>query len=87
MKEKESFQRLTSYRIVVTGDQLDMGSEKEWQIKGNIARILKIEENLRNILYNMKRNNIHIMGIPEEKRATRDRDVQGITQIMLLFYY
>ena len=35
---------------------------------------LKNEESLRNILDNMKHNNIYIMGIPEGEECTRDQE-------------
>ena len=42
------------------------GRKKNTQVEQQKEeRILKTEESLRNILDNMKHNNIHIMGIPE----------------------
>ena len=45
-------------------DKVENNNQEEQQKE---KRILKNKENLRNILDYMKRNNTHVMGIPEEK--------------------
>ena len=56
-------------RTQVLEDEVEKNTQVEQQKK---KRILKNEQSLRNILDNMKHNNIHIMGTPEgEEREQR----------------
>ena len=57
------------------------GRKKNTQVEQQKEeRILKTEESLRNILDNMKHNNIHIMGIPEGVKS--EQRVKKLLEIM-----
>ena len=57
--------------ISVLEDKVEKNTEAKQQKE---KRILKNEESLRNILDNMKHNNIHIMGIPEGEESKQGVD-------------
>ena len=53
-------------QISVLEDKVENNNQEEQQKE---KRILKNKENLRNILDYMKRNNTHVMGIPEGEES------------------
>ena len=52
-----------------TSDLEDKVEKNSWKGQEKKKRLKKNEEGLRELQDNMKRNNIHIRGIPEEKKS------------------